>query len=67
MTTSVITTAPLPPDHAGEAETLAALTRTWKPRGGFWGWMTSVDHKSIGKRYIATCLVFFKSRARRIQ
>ena len=48
-----------PPDHAGDAETLAALTRTWRPRTGFWGWMTSVDHKSIGKRYIVTCLVFF--------
>jgi cytochrome c oxidase subunit 1 len=35
------------------------LTATWSGRGGFAGWMTSVDHKSIAKRYIVTALAFF--------
>ncbi|MDB4885699.1 MAG: cytochrome c oxidase, subunit [Gemmatimonadetes bacterium] len=35
------------------------LEDTYRERGGLWGWITSVDHKSIGKRYIATCLIFF--------
>jgi cytochrome c oxidase subunit I+III len=36
-----------------------ALDRVWRDRTGFWGWLTSTDHKSIGKRYIITAFVFF--------
>jgi len=47
------------PNGPYEAE-IAELTRTYHSDAGrFWGWVTSVDHKSIGKRYIATCFVFF--------
>jgi cytochrome c oxidase subunit 1 len=35
------------------------LERTWRQRTGLWGWLTSVDHKSIGKRYIVTAFIFF--------
>ncbi|HET9465440.1 MAG TPA: cytochrome c oxidase subunit I [Gemmatimonadales bacterium] len=35
------------------------LERTWRERAGLWGWLTSVDHKSIGKRYIVTAFIFF--------
>jgi hypothetical protein len=35
------------------------LERTWRRHTGFWGWLTSVDHKSIGKRYIVTAFIFF--------
>jgi cytochrome c oxidase subunit 1 len=35
------------------------LEETWRPRSGFWGWVTSVDHKSIGKRYIITAFLMF--------
>ena len=35
------------------------LERTWAPRRGLWGWLTSVDHKSIAIRYVATALIFF--------
>ncbi|HEX2139441.1 MAG TPA: cytochrome c oxidase subunit I [Woeseiaceae bacterium] len=35
------------------------LDETWSGRPGFIGWLTSVDHKSIGRRYIVTALVFF--------
>jgi cytochrome c oxidase subunit 1 len=43
------------PHAAGTAE----LTRTYASHGGVWGWVTSVDHKSIGKRYIVTCFAWF--------
>jgi cytochrome c oxidase subunit I+III len=35
------------------------LDETWRQAPGLWGWLTSVDHKSISKRYIATAMVFF--------
>ena len=35
------------------------LERTYHERGGLWGWICSTDHKSIGKRYIATAFIFF--------
>jgi len=34
------------------------LARTWGDRPGFWGWAASVDHKSIGRRYLVTAIVF---------
>jgi cytochrome c oxidase subunit I+III len=36
----------------------ALLNRAWRERGGVWGWLTSVSHASIGKRYIVTAFVF---------
>ncbi|HEU4563843.1 MAG TPA: cytochrome c oxidase subunit I [Gemmatimonadaceae bacterium] len=36
----------------------ALLTQTWRERSGLWAWLTSVDHKSIGRRYIATAFAF---------
>jgi cytochrome c oxidase subunit 1 len=36
-----------------------ALERTWADRPGFIGWLTTVDHKRIAHRYVATALVFF--------
>ena len=38
---------------------LDQLERTYAPPRGPWGWITSVDHKSIAKRYIVTAFVFF--------
>jgi cytochrome c oxidase subunit I+III len=35
------------------------LERTWAQPPGLWHWLTSVDHKSIAKRYIVTAFVFF--------
>jgi cytochrome c oxidase subunit 1 len=35
-----------------------ALHRTWEPLLGLWGWLTSVDHKSIARRYMVTAFVF---------
>ena len=35
------------------------LAETWKDAPGFWGWLTTLDHKRIGKRYIVTAFIFF--------
>ena len=31
----------------------------WEDPPGLWGWLTTVDHKRIGRRYIVTAFVFF--------
>jgi cytochrome c oxidase subunit I+III len=36
-----------------------ALARRWADRPGLMGWLTTVDHKRIGRRYIVTCFIFF--------
>jgi cytochrome c oxidase subunit I+III len=35
------------------------LEQTWADPPGFMGWLKSVNHKSIGRRYIATAFIFF--------
>jgi cytochrome c oxidase subunit I+III len=35
------------------------LERTWADRPGLAGWLTTVDHKRIGRRFIVTAMVFF--------
>ncbi|MEK0085198.1 cytochrome c oxidase subunit I [Benzoatithermus flavus] len=42
-----------------EAVTRARLEHTWRRPEGLWGWLVTVDHKEIGRRYIATALGFF--------
>jgi cytochrome c oxidase subunit I len=39
-------------------EVHARLLRTWGSHSGLWGWLTTVDHKIIGRRYIITAFVF---------
>jgi cytochrome c oxidase subunit 1 len=58
LVTSPLADLTTSPGAADQAE-LDALARTFAPRPGFWGWFTSVDHKSIAKRYIITAFVFF--------
>jgi cytochrome c oxidase subunit 1 len=53
---------PAPPDRELPPEVeqdAAALERTWAEPRGFYGWLTHVNHKSIGRRYIVTGFVFF--------
>jgi cytochrome c oxidase subunit 1 len=42
-----------------EDEEHRLLDKTWGDRPGFWGWLTSTNHKSIGKRFIITAFIFF--------
>ena len=37
---------------------LADLERSWRDPPGLWGWLTTVDHKRVGIRYIVTAMVF---------
>ena len=41
-------------EDAGAAE---ALERLWKTGPGIRGWLSSVDHKEIGKRYLVTAFL----------
>jgi cytochrome c oxidase subunit 1 len=43
---------------AGSREA-AALDATWADPPGFVGWFCAVNHKTIARRFIVTCLVFF--------
>jgi len=36
----------------------ARLERTWRRPPGIIGWLSTVDHKEIGRRYIVTALIF---------
>ena len=45
--------------QALRADDFARLERTWKDPSGFPGWLTHVDHKSIGRRYLVTAFAFF--------
>ncbi|MFL6853339.1 MAG: cytochrome c oxidase subunit I [Sphingomicrobium sp.] len=45
------------PDLTG-SELDARLATTWRTPPGFIGWLSSVDHKDIGRRYIVTALTF---------
>ena len=45
--------------HLDELATDRALERAWATPPTLWGWFTTVDHKMIGRRYIATAFVFF--------
>ncbi|MBS0505475.1 MAG: cytochrome c oxidase subunit I [Proteobacteria bacterium] len=45
------------PDFTG-APLREALAKTWSDAPGFWGWLTAVDHKRVGRRYIVTAFVF---------
>jgi cytochrome c oxidase subunit I+III len=45
---------------AGEAAAeRARLDRTWGAPPGFVGWLSQVNHRAIGKRYIVTAIAFF--------
>ena len=39
------------------------LDRIWETRKGFLGALSSVDHKTIGKRYLVTAFVFLLIRS----
>src|ERR1700710_1893299 len=41
-----------------ESGVQASLERTWSDRPGFLGWLMSVDHKSIARRYLVTAGAF---------
>jgi len=44
--------------EASASEDLAELERAWSNPRGIIGWLSHVDHQSIGKRYIVTAFIF---------
>ena len=51
--------APVFPDDEARDQARKELAATWGERPGFIGWLATVDHKRIGRRYIVTAMVFF--------
>jgi cytochrome c oxidase subunit I+III len=47
------------PQQDQHARDHATLLDTWADRPGLMGWLTTVDHKRIGRRYIVTAIIFF--------
>ena len=52
---SLIETSAIGPATPAQVRTVAEI---WKEEPGLWGFLTSVDHKDIGKRYIVTAFAF---------
>jgi cytochrome c oxidase subunit I len=50
---------PVDGEWLDEAATRARLEKTWSTAPGIWGWLTTLDHKRIGLRYIVTAFAFF--------
>ena len=44
---------------AGGERTARVLDATWSDPPGFLGWFCAINHKTIAKRFLFTCLVFF--------
>jgi cytochrome c oxidase subunit I+III len=50
---------PVDGEWLDESATRARLEKTWSTAPGIWGWLTTLDHKRIGLRYIVTAFAFF--------
>jgi cytochrome c oxidase subunit I+III len=46
-------------EHLDEQQTHARLMKAWGDKPGFWGWLTTIDHKRIAHRYLITAFVMF--------
>ena len=46
-------------EHPHAASLHERLEHVWRDKPGFYGWLTSVNHKSIAKRGIVTAFIFF--------
>ena len=53
-----MTSAPLRDTDLAPGELEQQLDRLWATPRTFWGWLATVDHKAIGRRYIITALIF---------
>ena len=50
---------PLAQAPSSPGEEARRLARAWAAPPGFTGWLSDIDHKAIGKRYIVTAFGFF--------
>ncbi|MEO7071879.1 MAG: cytochrome c oxidase subunit I, partial [Rhodanobacter sp.] len=58
MTTTETYRAPVIAKADDDSPSSETLRRHWEGRGGLLGWLSSVDHKEIGKRYLVTAFLF---------
>jgi cytochrome c oxidase subunit I+III len=56
---AVVTQTPAARSDPATAEREARLTEQWKSAPGLLGWLASVNHKTIGRRYIVTGFLYF--------
>src|SRR3954465_12770172 len=56
--TETITRAEILDTDVERPRLTSQLAHTWKTEPGFWGALSTVDHKIIGRRYITTAFVF---------
>jgi cytochrome c oxidase subunit 1/cytochrome c oxidase subunit I+III len=50
--------APIIARATDDSPSSATLRQSWKGRPGVGGWLATVDHKEIGKRYVVTAFIF---------
>jgi cytochrome c oxidase subunit 1/cytochrome c oxidase subunit I+III len=58
LTTTELSREPEIVDATFGSPTADRLEKIWKTAPGLVGWLTSVDHKEIGKRYLVTAFAF---------
>ncbi|WP_413017929.1 cytochrome c oxidase subunit I [Noviherbaspirillum sp. 1P10PC] len=58
MTTTELIRQPEVVAAGYDSPTARRLEKIWKTTPGLLGWLTSVDHKEIGKRYLVTAFAF---------
>jgi cytochrome c oxidase subunit I+III len=46
-------------DDIADEHERRALAKTWGDGPGFWGWLASTNHKTVGRRFIYTAFGFF--------
>ncbi|MES1154507.1 MAG: cbb3-type cytochrome c oxidase subunit I, partial [Rhodanobacter sp.] len=58
MTTTETHRAPVIAKATDASPSSDTLRKNWEGPGGWRGWLSTVDHKEIGKRYLLTAFVF---------
>lgn len=58
MTTTETQRAPIIARATDDSAITETLGKIWQSKPGIGGWLSTVDHKEIGKRYIVTAFIF---------
>ena len=58
MTTTETHREPIIARATDESPSSETLRRSWERKPGIGGWLSTVDHKEIGKRYLVTAFIF---------
>ncbi len=58
MPMTAASAADVPPSPTSDELLAQRLEEAWSGPPTLWGWLTTVDHKKIGRRYLVTALLF---------